>query len=421
MRDDDEDESYAEKYVEHFFGDFKDSLNPLTLIPVAKDVVSIFKGYDVERMDMALFSDLKQAIDAFDSDTKTDYEKWSGLIGAVSSFFGLPVKNVERDIRGAIKTFFGETEDTTAEGLLNAMKEGWTGESKSNGQLLYEAMLNGDEEQVKRIEGRFKDQSAINTAIRKALRENDHRIKDAAEARMSGDISEYMRIAKSIIAEGHFSQDNVVAAINAAINALSNGESSSSSTTDKESSIFKMEDYYTAIVGRDQATAAAVKEDIIRTEVKNGKDREEAEENFVSRFVGQLREKYEEGHLSDREAENMLTQYAGKSEEDAANKVQYWAFKQEYPDYDLTEEAVTKYYSDVKPSGIGIKVYYDYSKGRAKCKGTDTDGDGKTDSGSVKREVLMVIHSLPISASQKDVLYFLNGWSAKTLYEAPWR
>jgi hypothetical protein len=420
MRDDDEDESYAEKYLEHFFGDFKDSLNPLTMVPYVKDVVSIFNGYDVERMDMALFSDLKQAVDAFDSDSKTAYEKWSGLIGAVSAFFGLPVKNVERDIRGAIKTFFGETENTTAAGLLNAIEAGWTGESKSNGQQLYEAMLNGDREQVKRIEGRFKDRVAINSALSKALRENDSRIKDAAEARMRGDIAGYMRIAKSIISEGHFSQDNVVAAINAEINALNKGESTTSAK-DKESSIFKMEDYYTAIVGRDQATAAAVKEDIIRTDVKNGKDREEAEENFVSRFVSQLREKYEEGELSDREAESMLTKYGGKSEEDAANKVQYWAFKQEYPDYDLTEEAVTKYYSDVEPSGINVKVYYDYSKGRAKCKGTDTDGDGKTDSGSVKREVLMVIHSLPISASQKDVLYFLNGWSAKTLYEAPWR
>jgi hypothetical protein len=212
----------------------------------------------------------------------------------------------------------------------------------------------------------------------------------------------------------------VVAAINAEISAMSKGESTSS-TKDKESSIFKMEDYYAAIVGRDQATAAAVKEDIIRTDVKNGKDREEAEEGFVSRFIGQLRDKYEGGDLSVYEAKNMLVRYAGKSEADASNKVQYWDFKQEYPDYDLSEEAVTKYYSDVKPSGIGIKVYYDYSKGRAKCKGTDTDGDGKTDSGSVKREVLMVIHSLPISASQKDVLYYLNGWSANTIHEAPWR
>jgi hypothetical protein len=300
MRDDDEDESYTEKYLEHFFGDFKDSLNPLTLVPVAKDVVSIFKGYDVERMDMALFSDLKQAIDAFDSETKTNYEKWSGLIGAISSFFGLPVKNVERDIRGAIKTFFGDTEDTTAAGMLDAMKEGWTGEQKSNAQQLYEAMLNGDKEQVKRIEGRFKDQDAANTALRNVIRE-----------------------------------------------------------------------------------------------------------------------KYKDGELSAKDAKSQLAKYAEMSEDEAASRVQYWDFKEEY-DYDLTEAAVAKYYSDVKPSGISIEVYYDYTEKRAKCEGTDSDGDGKTDSGSMKREVMKVINSLPISAKQKDALYFLNGWSESTLYEAPW-
>jgi hypothetical protein len=111
MRDDDEDETYIEKYFEHFVGDLKDNLNPLTLIPFVKDVVSIFQGYDVERMDMALFSDLKNAIDAMDSDSKTEYEKWIGLAGAISALFGIPLKNVERDLRGlynTIKSFINQ-------------------------------------------------------------------------------------------------------------------------------------------------------------------------------------------------------------------------------------------------------------------------------------------------------------------------
>jgi hypothetical protein len=66
-------------------------------------------------------------------------------------------------------------------------------------------------------------------------------------------------------------------------------------------------------------------------------------------------------------------------------------------------------------------VYYDYSKQRAKCKGTDSNGDGKTDSGSVKAEVMRVINALPITRAQKDALYYLNGWSKSTIYEAPWR
>ena len=117
----------------------------------------------------------------------------------------------------------------------------------------------------------------------------------------------------------------------------------------------------------------------------------------------------------------MLVYYGGKSEEDAYSKVQYWAFKQDYPDYDLSEEAVEKYYNEVESWGISVDVYYDYTKQRAKCKGTDNNNDGRTDSGSVKAEVLRVIDSLPLTSSQKDALYYLNGWSRSTIYQAPWR
>ena len=220
MRDDDEDESYGEKYLESLFGEIKDNLNPLTLIPIAKDIVSIFRGYDVERMDMALISDFKKALDAFDSEEKTLYEKWSGFIGATSAFFGIPAKNVERDIRGLIITIFGESEDSTAMGILNAIEEGWTGEEKSNGQQLYEAMIKGDTEQIKRVEGRFDDQKDIDAAIRKALRENDSRIREAAEAYIGGDYDTYNKLREEIVAEGNFSRELVTDALKAEYNYL---------------------------------------------------------------------------------------------------------------------------------------------------------------------------------------------------------
>lgn len=226
MRDDDEDEAYAEKYLGAFVGNAMDDLNPLSYIPFVKDVVSIFKGYDVERMDMALFSDFKQAIDAMDSESKTTYEKWSGLTGAVSAFFGIPFKNVERDIRGAYNTIqsFLKGEKTTSMGIENAIKEAVTGNEISNRNQLYEAYHKDDKEQIKRVEGRFKDQSEIDSALRKALRENDSRIREAAQARVDGDMAEYKRIAKEIIAEGHFVQDIIVGAINAEINAIKREE-----------------------------------------------------------------------------------------------------------------------------------------------------------------------------------------------------
>ena len=422
-RDDDEDKTYTEKYVGTLTEELIDSINPLTLIPFVKDIVSIVQGYDVERSDMAVITDIIKAWNNLDSDNRSVYRKVEDFVGAIASVFGLPVKNIMRDARAMYNTVnsFIKGQQTTGAGIKDALTEAVTGNTKSNGQQLYEAILSGDTAQIERVKGRFKDQDAINSAIRKALRDNDPRIKQAAEARYNGNIAEYMRIAKEIIAEGYFKQDDIVSAINSEITAMKKGEGTTeSSSSNKVTSIYKMDDYYAALVGRDQATAYAVKEDLIKTDVANGKDRDEAEADFNSRFASYLREEYEKGNLSDYEARNMLVNYADKSEEDAYSKVQYWDFKIMYPDYDLSEEAVKKYYNEVEPSGIGVDVYYDYSKQRAKCKGVDANGDGKTDSGSVKREVMQVINSLPITNAQKDALYYLNGWSASTIWEAPW-
>jgi hypothetical protein len=422
-RDDDEDKTYAEKYIGTLTEELIDSFNPLTLMPFAKDIVSIAQGYDVERSDMAVITDIINAWNNLENDNRSVYRKVEDFAGAIASLFGLPVKNIMRDARGMYNTVnsFINGEKTTGAGIGVAVTEAVTGKEKSNGQLLYDAIIKGDKAQADRLKSRFEDQKAIDSAIRKALRDNDPRIKQAAEARYNGDIAEYMRIAKAIIAEGNFSQDNIVSAINSEINTLKKGEGTSESTTsNKVKSMYEMSDYYSALEGRDQATAYVVKEDLIKTDMANGKDRDEAEADFNSKFASHLRDLYDAGDISDSKAEDMLVSYGGKSEEEAFSKVQYWEFRKQYPDYDLSEEAVTKYYNDVEPSGIGIDVYYDYSKQRSKCKGTDSDGDGKTDSGSVKTEVLQVINSLPITSTQKDALYYLNGWAASTIWQAPW-
>ena len=449
MRDDDEDETFLEKYASRLTTELLDGINPITYIPGLKDVWSIAQGFDIERADMSLVADLvdtlQQAVKVISKDTNDMDEEelakhqkevadalW-GIADNISSLVGLPTKNVRRDINGAINIFEtikndGEGRKTTAGSLLDEMWEdvkasipvvGWL-PNETKQDKLYDAIVNGDTAYVDRLKSGYKDDKAYETAVRKALRENDPRIREAAEARIDGDIAEYSRIVKAIKAEGNFVQDTIVAAVNAEINALSKNDSSDSSS-DKVKSMYKIDDYFMALDGGDEATAYVVKEDLIQTDIDNGKDREEAEESFYGKFTSYIREQYEEGNISDYEAQRMLVNYGDKTEEEATSKVQYWEFKQEYPDYDdLSEEAVTKYYEKVEPHGITVDVYYDYSKQRSKCKGTDNNGDGKTDSGSVKSEVLWVIHSLPLTYAQKDALYYLNGWSAKTIYEAPW-
>ncbi|MBO6270163.1 MAG: hypothetical protein J6N19_13625 [Clostridium sp.] len=83
-------------------------------------------------------------------------------------------------------------------------------------------------------------------------------------------------------------------------------------------------------------------------------------------------------------------------------------------------EFVNDYYAAYRSTGLTIEQYETYKTGYAKCKGTDLDGDGKTDSGSKKAQVLQVIDSLPVSDTVKDALYEKNGWSMRTINEAPW-
>lgn len=446
-RDDDEEKTLLEKYLSSATTEVTDGLNPLTYIPFIKDVYSLLQGYKVERTDMALFKDVVDAIDnffnvldpeAYEGMSKKEiakhiYDNSVPLLTSICDMFGLPVGNILRDVKSIVINDNVPMSQTSSSGIGYAFKEGAVSAlpkiigkvvgTDSKQDKLYDAIVSGDTAYIDRLKSGYKDDKAYETAVRKALRENDPRIKEAAEARIGGNIAEYSRIVKEIKAEGFFSQDTIVASVNAEINTINKGESSAttSTTEDKESSIYKMDDYYASIIGGDQASAYVVKEDIINVDVANGKDRDEAEENFNSRFASYIREEYEEGNISEDKAKNMLVQYGEKSSGDAASKVRYWEFKQKYPDYDdLSEEAVTKYYDKVEPYGISVGVYYDYSEQRSKCKGVDENGDGKTDSGSVKQEVLRVINSLPITYAQKDALYYLNGWSAKTINEAPW-
>ena len=447
MRDDDEDETYWEKYLPRLTTEIVDGINPLTYLPFVKDIWSIAQGFDIERADMSLMTDLfdslQQMVKVASKDTsnigedeladhkKSVAEAIASIVDNISSLAGIPVKNVRRDIKGVINFFQTVTNGnkTTAQSLGNAiggdLKDsvpvwGWfPDESKSD--KLYDAIIKGDTAYVDRLKSGYKSDTAYQSAVRKALRDNDPRIKEAAAAVVSGDFDAYERIINAIEGEGHFTKKDIKAAIDSEVSAMTpDEETSESSSASKEVSIFDVEYVYRDVMDGDIVMAQAMREDIIQTKMANGSDRDEAEDSFNTSFTSYLKKQYDKGDVSGSEAESMLVSFVGKTEDEAASKVQYWTFKQDYPDYDLSESAVTKYYSDVASSGISVGVYYDYSKQSSKCKGTDADGDGRADSGTKKAEVMAVINSLPLTSAQKDALYYLNGWSASTIWQAPW-
>lgn len=172
-RNDDDDKSYIEKYIAALTGELKDGFNPLTYIPYIKDVVSIVQGYDVERNDMTMIADLWNAYTSLKSDKKSTYRKIEDFAGRIAQIFGLPLKNVMRDMRAAYYTYdtIANGEETTWQGALQAVAEGWTGKSPSNSEQLYDALVSGNVKQADRVKARFEDESAAQTAVKKVIRE----------------------------------------------------------------------------------------------------------------------------------------------------------------------------------------------------------------------------------------------------------
>lgn len=357
MRDDDEDETFTEKYLSRLTTEIIDGINPLTYIPFLKDVWSIMQGFDIERADMSLITALvdasQKAVKVIAEDTnemddealtahqaKVGEVLW-GLADTIAALTGIPMKNVRRDIVGVKNLFETIMKDadgrkTTAgslmDGILDEVKAsvpvwGWLpNESKTD--KLYDAIVGGDAVYAERLRSGYATESSYNSTIRKALRDNDPRIREAASAWNAGDLDEYMRIAREIIDEKHFSQDNVVMAIRAEANNLMPEESEPSAS--KAKGLFTTESFATAIVQGDSGLASVIKDDVIQTAQKNGKTAEEAAKSFNSSARNDLKEMFMAGELTETKAIQALANYCGDTLEEADERVENWKFEDEH-------------------------------------------------------------------------------------------
>lgn len=436
-RDDDEDETYLEKYMQSFAVEIVDGINPLTYLPFVKDGWSILQGYDVERADMSLVTDLVNAVekivvlksknvedmsDEEFADHKAKlHEAWWGLADYLFAFFGLPVKNVRRDVKGAFNvlktvgedlsgrdTTWGSLIDKTWDSVKSSIPVIGRMPSESKQDKLYDAIMRGDTVYADRLKGSYKDDKSLDAAIRKALRANDPRIREAAIAWNAGDNAEYMKIAKEIIAEKKFTQDNIVKAITAEAEKLSPDEGSEPAAA-KHVGLFNMDAFGAAVQQGSSGMLSTIRSDIIDTHVRNGKTRDEAVNSFNESAKDKVRDLFMNGEIAERAALNALTGYCGVDKDAAAAKVQYWAFKSKYPDIYVDDSWFDKYHMKVEASGIDIGVYMDY---RNRIDGIEGKG--------MKERILDVIDSMPISSAQKDALYFSEGYAQSTLRKAPW-
>ena len=485
MRDDDEDETFLEKYAQSFATEILDGINPLTYYPFLKDVWSALQGFDIERSDMSLITSLAEKatklVQVYGKDTEgMDEEElaehgkeianaWWGVVDYLTALVGIPVKNVRRDINGAFSAYstisadltdrdtsWGSMTDKVVSEVKNSIPViGWLPD-KTAADRLYEATVGGDTAYQKRLASSYRTENSLNNAIRKGLRANDSRIWEAAAAWNENDLETYKRIAKEIVAEGHFSQDNVVAAIQAEAKAMLPQESESASAG-KAKGYFTAEKFAVAISQGNSSMASIIREDIISTAQLNGKTREEAEKSFASSAKTNVKELFLDGSISTERAIKALTDYCGNTREEASEAVNKWKVEKDYgfayadradayKNGTITASQMKKLLMDVggktaEEAERQIKVY-DWQK-----EGIDIDNDQVgviakyeeycenagidkvtyydfyqfyQDSGeegvaySKTKECVVYINSLPLTAYQKDQMA-LSLWAESTV------
>lgn len=225
-RDDDEEKAFTEKYVESLVTELIEGVNPATYLPIVKDIWSLLQGYDVERSDMSLISDLIDAIYGMLDDNKDWEEKIEKLAVTLANMSGVPLNNVVKDIRAAFRfgsALFDDIKPTDI-GMEGAIKDAVIDsvpfldkfiKSASKSDTLYKAITSGSEEDLERAESAYKTDTSLETAIKKGLRENDLRVKKAALALYSGDTRAFGEYVKGIAAEGNFDSETVEAAVRA--------------------------------------------------------------------------------------------------------------------------------------------------------------------------------------------------------------
>lgn len=316
MRDDDEEKTYEEKLIANVVAETAEGINPLEYLPFARDIMSLVKGYEVERSDMSLFAALIQSAQRLASGSRSPYDKVVGVAGSAGAFFGLPIKNIERDAKGLILTtagiFKGSSEKTTATGVGQAISEEFGyitklfGADYSNAYELYRSVMDGDTAHYERVLARYDTESDAEMALRKMLRDSDPRIAEAAEARYNGEPEVYVSLVDQIEAEGRFDRNMIIRAINNELNRIKetadqvtvpvdeDAVAAEAEEADEAEALYSSFDLNQAIASGDAEDMAVIIEEMIADRVSRGKTEAQARAAIKSSVTSYWKKLYVE-------------------------------------------------------------------------------------------------------------------------------
>ena len=436
-RDDDEDETYWEKYLASIVGSIVDGVNPATYIPFIKDIVSIVKGYDVERSDMAVISDLWKASQELKKDDVSAWRKVEGFVGSICQIFGLPVKNIMRDARSVFQVYdtVVNGEKSTVRGTAYAIAGGLTGATYSNPEQLYSARKAGDEEHAARVEGRYDDEKSANAAVRQAIKdrylEDDLSFAEATKhlmqyAGMEADDAYWLMDAwkhrKDTGADDDYNKYND---LYEAVRTGKNLKAVIKEYTDngvkaKTLSSQITEHFKPKYVEMSTSEKAGIKGYLLNAFEQCGISRDDAAEklrdwDFEAKHgfaYSDRKDAYQNGMVSEGELVKILEE-RGYSPEDAAAQVTAYEWDAEGVE-GATADAIQDYTEWCEPVGIPKSTYMAFRRFDNSTE-NDVDENGKKIAYSAVQKIMAYINDLNLTPEQKDALAKSTGWSDKTI------
>lgn len=220
LRDDDEDKTYWQKYVAAFWGldgNFADSINPIGMLPLGKDIMSIVQGYEPSRMELQGYADLWAMIQRITKLSAGESKETSAKVvadaaGIIGNLFGLPVKNVLRDADALFTTAIQSTsslkddytraksrydianEDNRSRYAKYIIQAGEAGNMELASQIYSDLEESGQDPE--------KIDSSINSILTKQYKE-DELVMAAAEAKADNDLKGYGEAFESLIEAGY--------------------------------------------------------------------------------------------------------------------------------------------------------------------------------------------------------------------------
>ncbi len=338
-RDDDEDESFYEKWLEAFHERaINDLINVPQYLPYLRDIWSAKEGYDVKRTDVSLIGDIISSVEdlieiALEEDNEVKYQKLNKkskfLLGKLGDFSGIPLTNLVREIEASWFTYNNDKKSTgqgVKEAVLTGLSKAFAFDmfydepSGSDCDKLYRAIKSDDSERynqiANRLRGEGKTLNQIKSLIVDGIKANDKRVSEAATLKFNGKTADANKIVSQIVKDG-FAEDLVTRAVDSVLNNMLKKPPEDDeygipvpSESEEFFTIYDAYDIYINLEDGDLEEAQIAIDDIYENkyakalaELKDDEDEGDAERKALSSLRNMISGKYRDIYKASDEAE----------------------------------------------------------------------------------------------------------------------